>query len=265
MVGAALTRDLGLTTLKVRGAYGKGIRPPPPSARRSITTVNYRQFENPLLEPESQSGVEGGVEVYLGDRASLALTGYLQNANGLIQQVLIDRNTTRAIQYQNVGRIANRGLEVEGTVRHGALRGSLSFSMTDSRVRALSGTYSGDLTVGERVPEVPSSAGLASLSWMIGRTEASLGTTYIGAWTGYDWKEFIEDESATGSPKPEVGTYLRTYRSLVRPFLSVSQAMPHGLTWFGRIDNLTNVQRNERDNLQITPGRTMTVGLRIGR
>ena len=35
--------------------------------------------------------------------------------------------------------------------------------------------------------------------------------------------------------------------------------------WFGRIDNLTNIQRYERDNLQVTAGRTMTMGLRIGR
>jgi len=37
------------------------------------------------------------------------------------------------------------------------------------------------------------------------------------------------------------------------------------MEWFGRIDNLTNVQRFERDNLQVTAGRTMTIGLRIGR
>src|SRR5690606_36803415 len=105
------------------------------------------------LRPESQTGVEGGVEWYLGDRAALALTGYVQNANGLVQQVIVDP-VTRAIQYQNVGRIANRGVELEGSLRRGAMRAQVIFAVSDSRVRALSSTYSGDLRVGDQVPEV---------------------------------------------------------------------------------------------------------------
>ena len=62
MLGAAWTRDIGATTLKLRSAYGRGIRPPAPSARKALTTLSYTQVENPALEPESQSGVEGGVD-----------------------------------------------------------------------------------------------------------------------------------------------------------------------------------------------------------
>jgi hypothetical protein len=36
-----------------------------------------------------------------------------------------------------------------------------------------------------------------------------------------------------------------------------------GAEWYVRVDNLTNVQRNERDDLQITAGRTASFGLRI--
>lgn len=264
MVGAAVTRDLGLTTVKVRAAYGKGIRPPPPSARQAITTVTYRQDANPLLEPESQSGVEGGFELFLGDRASVSVTGYSQNADGLIQQVYVNRLTTRAFQYQNVGRISNRGAELEGSVRGGALRLSGAYAITDSRVRALSLTYSGDLKVGDRVPEVPGSSGLAALSWQAGRAEATLGVAYVGAWTGYDWEQFVADEAVPITQRPQ-SYYLRDYPSIVKPYLSLSQTVTRDVTWFGRVDNLTNVQRNERDNLQITPGRTMTIGVRIGR
>lgn len=263
MVGAAYTRDLGLGTLKLRSAYGRGIRPPAPSARRALTTLSYRQVPNPALEPESQSGVEGGVEWYLDDRAALALTGYVQNANGLIQQVIVDP-VTRAIQYQNVGRIANRGLELEGSVRSGALRAQLSFAVTDSRVRALSSTYSGELRVGDQVPEVPEASGQGSVSWSIGRTEVALGSMYIGRWVGYDWRSYVV-ESAANPGAVDLRAYLREYPSIVRPFLSVSQTLGGGLSWFGRIDNLLNQQRNERDNLQITAGRTMTVGVRIGK
>jgi iron complex outermembrane receptor protein len=264
MLGAAWVRDVGPATLKLRAAYGRGIRPPPPSARRELTTLSYIQLGNPGLQPESQSGVEGGVELYVSDRASLAVTSYTQDADGLIQQVILDRTTLRAIQYQNVGRISNRGLEIEGSARRGAVRANLNFALTDSRVLALSSTYSGELKVGDRVPEVPSASGQGSLSWDLGRAELTLGSTYIGSWTGYDWREFILDESTPGNGTP-LRSYLRRYSPLVRPFLALSQSLGRELTWFGRIDNLTNEQRNERDNLQITAGRTMTVGLRIGR
>lgn len=265
MLGAAYVRDVGRATVKLRSAYGRGIRPPAPSARSAIATLNYQQLANPGLEPETQSGIEGGAELYLGDRASIAVTAYTQNADGLIQQVIVNRATMRAIQYQNVGRISNKGVEIEGSAHAGALRGSVSFAVTDSRVRALSQTYSGDLRVGDRVPEVPASSGQASVSLSIGRGEATLGSSFIGRWRGYDWVQYLADEATTGTERPDLRAYLRDYPSLTRPFVAVTQAFTRDLRWYARIDNLTNDQHNVRDNLQVTAGRTVTLGLRIGR
>jgi iron complex outermembrane receptor protein len=262
MVGLAYTRDASFGTLKLRGAYGKGIRPPPPSARLAIATLKFRQIANPALEPETQSGFEGGIEWFAGDRATLSLTGYTQVARGLIQQVLQDRRT---IKYENVGQIANRGAEIEGQVRQGNLRANGSFSLTDSRVRALGRTYSGDLAIGDRVPEVPSSSGSLSLSWDVARTTFTLGGAYIGPWTGYDWSRYVADEAQDSQEITSLRAYWRHYRGIVRPYLSVNHIQTRDIEWFARVDNLTNVQRYERDNLQVTAGRTMTVGLRIGR
>jgi outer membrane receptor protein involved in Fe transport len=262
MLGVAFARDLGFGTIKLRGAYGKGIRPPPPSARLSIATLKFRQVGNPGLGPETQSGFEGGLEWFAGDRAVLSLTGYAQDAKGLIQQVILDRRT---IQYQNVGQIANRGAEIEAQVRHGNLRANGTLSLTDSRVRALARTYSGDLAVGDRVPEVPSSSGNLSVSWDVARTTFSMGSVYIGPWTGYDWSRYVGDEAQESDEVNDLRAYWRHYPGIVRPYLSVSHIFNRDVEWFGRIDNLTNVQRYERDNLQVTAGRTMTVGLRIGR
>jgi outer membrane receptor protein involved in Fe transport len=262
MLGAALTRDAGFGTIKVRGAYGKGIRPPPPSARKAIATLRFRQIANPGIEPETQSGFEGGVEWFAGDRAMLSLTGYTQDAKGLIQQVIQDRRT---IQYQNVGEIANRGAEIEGQVRRGNVRANGTFSLTDSRVRALARTYSGDLAVGDRVPEVPSSSGTLSISWDVARTTFTMGSTYIGSWMGYDWSRYVGDEARETGEITDLREYWRRYPGIVRPYLSVNHIFNRDVEWFARVDNLTNVQRYERDNLQVTAGRTMTVGLRIGR
>jgi iron complex outermembrane recepter protein len=262
MLGVAFTRDMGLGTIKVRGAYGKGIRPPPPSARMTIATLRFRQRGNPAIEPETQSGIEGGVEWFAGDRATLSFTGYTQVARGLIQQVIQDRRT---IQYQNVGQIANRGMEVEANVRQGTLRLNGTLSITDSRVRALARTYSGDLEVGDRVPEVPASSGSMSISWDVNRTTLTLGSTYIGSWTGYDWSRYVGDEAQESPEINDLRTYWRDYPGILRPYLSVSHILSRDMEWFGRVDNLTNLQRYERDNLQVTAGRTFTVGLRIGR
>lgn len=264
MLGAVFTRDVGRATIKLRAAYGKGLRPPAPSARQAISTVKFRQLANPDLQPETQSGFEGGMEWYLSDRASLSVTAYTQDADGLIQQVIVNPETEQAIQYQNVGRIANRGMEIEAAGRVGALRGNLTFALTSSRVRALSSTYSGDLVVGDRVPEVPRSSGQASLSWRHGQLELSAGTTYIGAWPGYDWAAYYSSQ-AGDTLATTAASYRREYPALIKPFVGVTRSFGDDFEWFGRVDNLTNVQRNERDNLQITPGRTVSVGVRLRR
>jgi len=266
-----VTRDLGGATLKLRAAYGKGIRPPQPNARRAIQTVGFRQLANPELQPEVQSGLEGGLELYVGDRATLSLTTYSQTADGLVQQVVANRRTSaRTVQFQNVGRIDNRGVELEGSVRSGTLRGDVTFALTDSRVRALARLYTGDLGIGDRVPEVPSSAGMASLTWDIWRLRSTIGANYTGPWVGYDWLGFYGTEmgaSATSGPpvRPEARNYWIDYPSIVKPFVGVTWALRRGAEWYLRVDNLTNVQRNERDNLQITQGRTTTFGLRLSR
>ncbi|MFP5354458.1 MAG: TonB-dependent receptor plug domain-containing protein, partial [Gemmatimonadota bacterium] len=266
MIGAALTRDVGAATVKFRAAYGKGIRPPQPNARRAIQTLGFRQVANPELQPEVQSGTEAGVELYLGDRANVSLTTYSQTADGLIQQVVANRRMgPRTVQFQNVGRIHNRGVELEGNVRRGSLRGDLTFSLTDSRVRALSATYTGDLRLGDRVPEVPSSAGMASLTWETRRVRTTVGANYIGSWVGYDWLAFYGGELGTEATRPELRNYWIDYPSITKPFVGLSYALARGAEWYLRVDNLGNVQRNERDNLQITQGRTATVGLRLAR
>lgn len=269
MLGAALTRDVGRATLKFRAAYGKGIRPPQPNARRAIQTVGFRQLANPELQPEVQSGTEAGIELYVGDRANLSVTTYSQTADGLVQQVVANRRTSaRTVQFQNVGRIHNRGLELEGSARSGALRADLTFALTDSRVEALSRLYTGDLAAGDRVPEVPASAGMMALSWDARRLRTTAGVNYTGSWLGYDWLSYYGSElnptpMSGQATRPGARNFWVDYPAIVKPFVGVTYAFGRGAEWYLRVDNLTNVQRNERDNLQITQGRTTTLGLRL--
>lgn len=266
MVGLAVTRDVGDATVKLRTAYGKGIRPPAPSMRTAIRTLSFRQLANPELEPEVQSGTEGGIEVYAGDRLNLSFTVYSQDADGLIQQVVPNpTERARTIQYQNVGRIHNSGVEIEGSARAGLLRGDITYSITNSRVRRLSPTYTGDLAVGDRVPEVPHSSGLASLTLERGRGRATFGASYVGSWMGYNWLDYYDGELGNTTAKPLLRSYWTEYPSLTKPFAGVTWSLARYAEWYFRVDNLSNVQRYERDDLQITAGRTATMGLRIAR
>ncbi len=267
MLGIAHTQEIGgASALKFRAAYGKGIRPPPPSARRRITTVRFRQIENNELQPEEQGGVEYGTELYVGDRLSLSVTGYRQNADQLIQQVVASQRTElKTVQYQNVGRIENIGMEVEGTARLGALRGSATMSWTDSKVRRLAPNYTGDLRVGDQVPEVPNSAGQAWLSYDVAAIRLTAGATYIGSWTGYDWLTYYSDAANESVLAGSARAYWVRYPELVKPFAMFEGRVSREAALFLRVDNMLNKQLNERDNLQIMPGRSTTIGLKIGR
>lgn len=266
MMGIAVTRDLGDATVKARAAYGKGLRPPAPSMRRAIRTISFRQLENPELKPEVQAGTEAGLELYLGDRLTFSATGYSQDAEGLIQQVIPNpRERVRTIQYQNVGRIENRGVELEGSARLGILRADLVYSRTSSRVRALAPSYTGDLAVGDRVPEVPASSGLASVTLEGRRLHATVGASHIGSWTGYDWLGYYAGELDESTARPLLRNYWVRYPSLTKPYVGLAWTMSRFAEWYLRLDNLTNIQRNERDDLQIGAGRTATIGLRVVR
>lgn len=264
MIGAVYTRDMAFGTLKLRTAYGKGIRPPAPSARLAIATLSYRQEANPWLEPEVQQGLEAGVELYAGERLAVTVTPFVQTASGLVQPVIVERSGSRAIQYQNVGRIANRGIEVEASLRLGGLALAGSTSLVDSRVAALAPGYAGELAIGDRVPEVPVASGSATLTWRLGSVEWSAGATYIGKWRGYDWARYVATETQ-GTAGRDLRPYLVDYKPLIRPNIGASGTAGREWSWFARVDNLLNIQRNERDNLQLLAGRTLVVGLRLER
>jgi outer membrane receptor protein involved in Fe transport len=101
--GVAYAQEFGSVTGKLRGSYGRSIRPPDPyyqlgllarkdpnPATVALTSVYgdfYTQLPNPEIVPEYQQGGEGGLELYLGSRGSLVITRYNQTVEGLIDLV----------------------------------------------------------------------------------------------------------------------------------------------------------------------------------
>jgi outer membrane receptor protein involved in Fe transport len=250
-------------TLKLRSAYGRGIRPPPPSARLALTTREYRQVANANLAPESQSGTEGGFAVYVGSALSLSATAFDQRADGLIQHVVPDpRVAPRAVQQQNVGEISNRGVEVALSAMVRQVHAQASLATVDSRVEALSRFYTGELRRGDRVPEVPVWSGTASVAFVRAGLSVGVGISYLGPWTGYDWIAYYS-ALANGVEVASLRSYWTEYASTARANVIVSQTVGNRVSWFARVDNLTNKQRDGRDNLQVLAGRTTRVGFSL--
>ncbi|MBW7935090.1 MAG: TonB-dependent receptor, partial [Gemmatimonadaceae bacterium] len=276
MLGAAWVHDWGATTLKVRAAYGRGIRAPRAAARETLAGGLRAQAEVRDLSPEEQSGVEGGVDLLVGRVATVRVTRFVQRATGLIQQVVIPDSTTMSsmaigaglgLQYQNVGSIDNRGWEAQATLRWRRLSGSASYAAVDSRVRALAIGYTGDLRVGDRMLGVPARTVSLAATYAATRWSANVGVS-----RAFDWIEYDRLSLATayvGFARADVPLYgadlrgyWRSYGGSTRLRASVARDLGRGVSLVLTGENLLNYQRGEPDNATIVPGRTISTGLR---
>ena len=73
-------------------------------------------------------------------------------------------------QFQNVGRVKNTGVEVEGALRVGALQFKGQYGYARSRIAQLAPNYTGDLRVGDQSRSTPThTAGASSRSYRSNR------------------------------------------------------------------------------------------------
>lgn len=283
MLGIAAVRAMGGAELKVRGAYGKGIRPPntPARAAASAYSGNLGSYGGmvaaPGLDPEVQSGVEGGVELYIGRSFNLQLTRFDQKATGLIQNVAVSIDTfmrgggaERHVRYQlqNVGAISNAGWELQAAAAQGPLTVSVLFTDVDSRVRTLAFGYMGDLRTGDRMLAVPAqtmslTASFAPVGWQTALT-ASRATN----WVNYDRLGIARAFSAsTGTSSnditgPRLRSFWRAYDGETHLRVTASRDISRGVALLVVGENLLGGQLGEPDNVTIRQGRTITGGLR---
>lgn len=290
MLGVAALRDVGPLTVKLRSAYGRGIRPATTPIRETAWFDPRRDGRLLDLSPEEQSGIEAGMDVFLGKSWSLQVTRFDQLASGLIQRVAYvaqdshnkgqsngyysppqqpvgpeDRHIAYALQ--NVGEITNRGWELKSDVNVGALALSGTFSTVDSRVRRVATNYLGDLRVGDRMLEVPAKTASFSAVW-----SGSGWNTFVLASRSWDWIDYDRValagafSNSTQADAQLVGQQLRTYwlqySGVTRLRASLGRSLYRGLSFTFSGDNLLNRQHGEPDNITVVPGRTLSLGLR---
>ena len=271
VIGAAYVAELGGdATLKLRGAYGKGIRPARTPGREQAWPGAYAQLRGTWLQPEEQSGVEGGFDLAVGRVFSLQVTAFDQLASGLIQRVArpVDGAARHAQFYlQSVGQIANRGLEMQGAAMLGRLSLSGALAMVESRVRRLAEEYGGDLRPGDRMLEVPARTLTLTGAWTDRRWGASLTAYRAFDWINYDRAALARDFESGTRPAlqlagPLLRGYWREYRGVTRLNATASVQMRQRLVLLLAGDNLLDHQRGEPDNLTVVPGRTLSFGIR---
>ncbi|HEV2149467.1 MAG TPA: SusC/RagA family TonB-linked outer membrane protein [Longimicrobiaceae bacterium] len=113
-----------VSTLRLRAAYGQTGGQPPGAYTRFNNTFNTSYagrpgrlpsstLGNPNLRPERQREIEAGFDAgFFGDRASLEFTFYDQETDNLVLGAPLPLSAGYATQFQNIGVLTNRGVEI---------------------------------------------------------------------------------------------------------------------------------------------------------
>ncbi len=202
---------------------------------------------NPLLEPETLTGVEGGVLTSFA-RASIRATAFLNNLDGAIANVTLTSTPTQIIrQRQNSDTIRAAGVEIELDTR---LTQSLSFNgqvvLTSSHFR---GSLATPALKDKNVPQVPFVQGGFGLTWADPRWfTAATQVRFSG-------EQFDDD---LNTPAFTLGSYAVWD-------LNASRAITRGLTAFVAVENVTDTEYDTGRTPIRTVGwpRTVRVGARV--
>ena len=276
MIGAATVRSFGPATIKLRTAYGKGIRPPQTSST-SGSLMGLQAFSlGASLSPEEQSGVEAGVDLFYKKFLSLHATRFDQRASGLIQPVSVYQSVTDTVlhykrivyELKNVGEISNRGWELQGTLGNGPWSVGATFTQVDSKVRKLAAQYTGDLRPGDRMLEIPARTRGVNASYSSSRWSTSWSVTRASDWINYDRIALLTAFAGQNrEPGDFIGSQLRDYwikyDGVTRVGGRVGLFLGRGMTFTVEGENLLDEQRGEPDNVTVLPGRTVSAGLKV--
>lgn len=274
MFGAAAVRNVGPLMVKLRGAYGQGIRPPSTFGHIELWQGAYTWNARQSLGPEKQAGTEVGLDVMLRRAWSMRLTRFDQRASGLIQLVAVPFDTTnrmsRRVRYdlENVGEISNKGWELESSANFRRLTLSGTYAFVDSRVERVANGYRGDLAAGDRMLQVPARTLSANAAYQGRGWFASMGATRAFDWINYDELSLASaymsgDRMAHEITGMQLRQYWRRYNGALHVRASASRDFRDLVTFEITGENLLDYQRNEPDNLTILPGRTVMTGFRV--
>jgi outer membrane receptor protein involved in Fe transport len=159
---AAVAFRTGRYQLQASGYYANRT-PSLNELHRRFAVGNQITNANPLLEPETLTGIEGGVLTQF-NRASIRATAFLNNLDGAIANVTLSQTPQQIIrQRQNSDTIRATGVEIEVDTRLSAtLSATGQLVLTSSHFR---GSVATPALEGNSVPQVPVWQGGLSITW----------------------------------------------------------------------------------------------------
>ncbi|MGH7516864.1 MAG: TonB-dependent receptor [Gemmatimonadales bacterium] len=263
-VGLSYVQPVGGATVKFRGAYGRAVRAPAPGQELGQVSSGGVVLANPELGPERQQGWDVGIDALLGDGVSLSATYYDQTAKGLIQPVQLPSESELTFQNQNVGRVRNTGVEIEGTMSVGPLRLGAQYGYARARIEELAPGYAGELLVGDQTPGTPKHTAGASLTIIpYAGITVGAGLAYVGSWNATDFVGLFRCFGGTSPCQPTARDYIIAYPGFAKLSANAGYQLTAQLSAFIAVDNLTNNHAFELDNAAPVTGRLTTVGARL--
>jgi outer membrane receptor protein involved in Fe transport len=271
-VGLTVVRRVGDATIKLRASYGKALRAPTAGEATGSVSSGYIKLANPLLGAETQAGWDGGVDLVFGNRGSVSVSGYTQDARDLIAFIQVATSPLPTYQYRNVGRVANRGVEVEGKLSMGPrFTVSAQYGYVHSRFVSV-GDPDGTIQVGDEPQNIPShtaGAALTVIPWA--RTTLTAGVTYVGNFRETDFlAEYrcLASRAEPACPSEYLSTgsvryFTTTYPSFAKVNVGFTRELSDRLDIFLAIDNLTNNRSYEGTNIAPVVGRNTMLGLHV--
>jgi outer membrane receptor protein involved in Fe transport len=214
---------------------------------RRFAVGNQITNANPLLDPETLTGVEGGVLTQFA-RASIRATAFFNDLDGAIANVTLSQTPTQIVrQRQNSDTIRATGVELEIDSRFtNTLSASGQVVFTSSHFR---GSLATPALADNDVPQVPKVQGGLALTWAEPRwLTAATQVRFSG-------KQFDDD----------LNTAAFVLGSYVVWDATVSRAIVRGLNGFLAVENILDEEYDTARTPLRSVGwpRTVRVGARI--
>lgn len=275
-VGVAARHDFSVFVATARAAYGKGIRSPSAGAGVGLFMRSDADYA-----PETQSGVEMGLDLQFGRLASLQITRFDQVASALRQPTGLpgdipicadgcDATQAAAWTFHQSsvvgGAIRNRGWEARGSILLRNLMLTGATAITDSRVLRIADGYAGELRVGDRMFGVPGRTGSLTAEWVHSLWSTAWTVSRAANWVNYDRLRLAAVLDSAGVSATlgdlDLRDYWATYPGTARLRGTFMVQLPNNTALQVTGENLTNVQTGEPDSITILPGRSIMLGLR---
>jgi len=264
-IGIAYTHELGGVALKARSSYGRAIRSASPGQAFGNVLPFQITLPNPLLGPEEQRGWDAGFDVVFAQHGSLSISGFDQTAHDLIAFVQTATQPLPTFQWQNVGRVKNRGLELEGAVNVASqLQVHGQYSYVESKIEDLGPNFTGSERIGDSPQSIPKHTGggtLAYTPWS--GTTFSGGVTFVGKFSQLDLLALIRCFGNTGPCQPTPRDYIVEYPAFTKLNVRINQRILNQIVAFVSVQNLNNNLAFEGSNGLAVMGRLTTVGAQL--